>query len=118
MTGVFLTEAPSYYQPYKSLGSVSVFTQDGYLATIITNAKDTTSDPIYGQIIDPKKYKIKYGDYKLASASETLLLAAEKAKEMGANGIINLKLSIHAGNRRAGIPTSFSVTGLAVKTNQ
>lgn len=109
-TGVFLTEATSISQTYEGLGSVSAFVQDGYIVTNIAQVNDTINDPHYGQIITKKKDKIKYGDYKLASPSEAVFLAANKAKEMGANGIINLQIKTYSGER-----ISYSVTGMAVK---
>lgn len=109
-TGIFLTEATAISQPYEGMGSVSAFVKDGYMVTNIAQVNDTINDPLYGQIITKKKDKIKYGDYKIASPSEVVHLAARKAKEMGANGIINLQIRAYLGEHPA-----YFVTGMAVK---
>lgn len=109
-TGIFLTEATSLNQPYDGLGSVSAFVQDGYEITNIKQVNDTIYDSIYGYSVTKKKDKIKYGEYKLASPIEAVRLAANKAKEMDANGIINLQIRTVPGER-----TSYVVTGMAVK---
>lgn len=46
----------------------------------------------------------------MASPSEVVYLAAKKAKEMDANGIINLQLRAYLGEYPA-----YVVTGMAVK---
>jgi|GluameStandDraft_1065615.scaffolds.fasta_scaffold01141_5 hypothetical protein len=92
-TGVFLTEATSLPQSYDGLGSVSSFVQDGYVVTSIKQVNDTINDPLYGQVITKKKDKVKYGDYKIASPIEAIRVAALKAKEKGANGIIKFASS-------------------------
>ena len=109
-TGVFLTEATAINQPYDGLGSVSAFIQDGYEVINIKQVNDTTFDPLYGNIVTKKKDKIKYGDYKLASPIVAVRLAANKAKEMGANGIMNIQIKTIPGER-----TSYIVTGMAIK---
>lgn len=109
-TGVFLTEASAISQTYEGLGSVSAYVQDGYIVTNISQVNDTIDDPLYGKFITKKKDKIKYGDYKIASPSEAVYLAAKKAKEMGANGIINLQMRTYLGERPA-----YVVTGMAIK---
>lgn len=109
-TGIFLTEATSISQPYDGLGSVSAFVQDGYEVMNIKQVNDTTYDSIYGYSVTRKKDKIKYGEYKLASPIEAVRLAANKAKDMGANGIINIQIRTIPGER-----TSYTVTGMAVK---
>ncbi len=109
-TGVFLTEATSISQPYDGLGRVHAFVQDGYEVTNIKQVNDTVYDELYGYTVTKKKDKIKYGDYKLASPIVALRLTANKAKEMGANGIINLQIRTFPGERPA-----YIVTGMAVK---
>lgn len=110
-TGVYLTEATSITESYEGLGSVTAVVQDGYKITNITQPNDTIFDSIYGQTVIKKKSKVKYGNYINATPIEAVRLAANKAKSMGANGIINLKITTIPGER-----TSYIVTGMAVKS--
>ena len=102
-TGVFITEAPSISTPYEGMGSVTSFVTSGYEVKEYKQEKD---DGLY----DSTSGRVKYGKYLNASSVDAVHVAAEKAKEMGANGIINLQLKYFTGKVIA--------SGMAVKIKQ
>lgn len=103
--GFFITEAPSVPFDYNPIGSVLLEEKSG--TKEITAVHKPGTDSIYGEdnsVTTKNKYEY--------ASSDTALEALEKfAKENGADGIINLRVtSYHVGNR-----FTISISGMLIK---
>lgn len=79
--GFFITESPSVSFDYTPIGSVTVEISSGY--EVLEETKDANGRP-----------QIKYGELKTPSIYDALDELQKKCREMGANGVLNLKVSI------------------------
>lgn len=110
--GFFMTEANSVSFGYKALGSVSAKVQSGY-EVIGETIRKAVKDDIYGNSED--KRKVKYGKYKRAYSDDALKVLYEKAKEIGANGLINIKISYVTNSYSTISDDVIIVTGMAIR---
>ena len=115
--GFFLTESNSVNFDYKSLGSVSSLIYSGYE---ILNNKVNSQKMVYtvDNVQNPKK--IRYGKYINATSKDALDELCEKAMEIGANGIINIKVNYIPAeyDYKTGVRISedgMFVTGMAIR---
>lgn len=109
--GFFLTESNSVSFDYSPVGSVNVVLQDGWE---VTQGKKNE-----GYYTQEEYSKLKLGKYVYATYDDTLDLLVKKAKSMGADGIIGLRLhyispSIDKNGYRVG-PGKITASGMAVK---
>ena len=107
--GMFLTESNSVSFEYEPVGSVNVLLYSGY----VTSSPDRTVDY---RAMDYRANgyvpttKVNYQD---ATIQEALRIAVEKAKEQGANVIINLQYSFIPAVKTT--PPGWRVSGMAAK---
>lgn len=109
--GFFITESNSVSFDYKPVGNVSVLLSDGW--EVIKGEKE---DGFY-TIKDMGS--VRYGMYFPANRAEALQHLVEKAKEMGADGVINLKfeyvMRLYDKNGVADGREYVRATGMAIK---
>ncbi len=82
--GMFISESNSVGFEYKPLASLYAEELSGAFKVV---KKEVTNDEIYGT-----SYQIVDGKTRKANPQSALAFAIEKAREMGGNGIINLKI--------------------------
>ena len=114
--GVFITESNSVSFDYEPIGSITVIEISGNTKKQKQKVKDI--DDIYG-----KAEKKRTGDYyytvtttsnwREADLQSALNYAAEKVKELGGDGLINLKTDIDLDENR-NIDKAY-VTGMVIK---
>lgn len=113
-SGFFITESNSVSFPYDPIGSVSAVAESGY--EVIKGAKEQTQDDIYSF---DELSKMKFGKYKFAQPEDVISELISSAKELGANGIINLKITYtpatYANNGIIISPSSYVASGMAIK---
>ena len=107
--GFFMTEANSVSFRYEPLGSITAIARSGY-EVIGSDDSSNFQDDTYGK---PAK-KVKYGEYRSAYPEDALEELYNKALEMGANGVINLKFT-YLSQTNSLIPEGWMVTGMAIK---
>ncbi len=107
--GFFMTEANSVSFRYEPLGSITAIARSGY-EVIGSDDSSNFQDDTYGK---PAK-KVKYGEYRSAYPEDALEERYNKALEMGANGVINLKFT-YLSQTNSLIPEGWMVTGMAIK---
>lgn len=115
--GFFLTEANSVSFDYKALGSVSAKVQSGF-EIVGESVRKAMLDDVYGEASNSKK--TKYGSYKQAYSDDALKVLCDKAAEIKANGLINIKVSYVPAVRdlKTGVvlePDAIIVTGMAIR---
>lgn len=116
--GFFITESNSVSFNYEPIGSISGVVISGYevLGKESQGGSKTQDDVYYRE----KTEKVKYGEYMLADFRDALFEIVEAAKELGANGIINLDVSYQSGtvdiNGNEITPSSYSASGMAIKS--
>lgn len=115
--GFFLSEANSVNFEYKALGSVSAVTTGGYEVVSSTERKNMRDD-VY--LSSEPSQKVKYGPYKWASSKDALATLCEKAMEIAANGVINIKITYIPAtyDPKTGLratPDSYVITGMAIR---
>lgn len=115
--GFFMTEANSVSFDYKALGSVSAKVQSGY-EIVQETVRKAIKDDVYGESHDSRK--IKYGKYKQAYSDNAIKVLCDKAMEIGANGLINIKVTYIPAVRdlKTGLvidPDAIIVTGMAIR---
>ena len=97
--GMFLTESNSVSFDYQPIGSLYAEETSGEYQVV---KKKVGNNEIYGDA-----YAVVDGKYRHANPQSALTFAAEKAKEMGGNGIINLRIEKIEGG--------YCVTGMVIK---
>jgi len=97
--GMFLTESNSVSFEYQPIGSLYAEETSGEYQVV---KKQVKNNEIYGD-----GFEIVDGKYRHANPQSALTFAAERAKEMGGNGIINLRIEKIDGG--------YSVTGMVIK---
>lgn len=107
--GFFMTEANSVSFRYEPLGSITAIARGGY-EVIGSDDSSNFQDDTYGK---PAK-KVKYDEYRSAYPEDALEELYNKALEMGANGVINLKFT-YLSQTNSLIPEGWMVTGMAIK---
>lgn len=103
--GFFITEANSVSFDYTALGSVSSKVSGGYEVISETRRMDMKDD-VYSQT--KSGAKIKYGKYIPAYIEDALDAIHNQSIEIGANGVINLRIT-YPDNE------TVVVTGMAIK---
>lgn len=106
---VFITEANSVSFEYEPLGTILVEEVPGSVkVTVPTTEKERAADDgLYG----PSTSKT-VTTYSQATAQTALNYAAEKAIELGGNGLINVRLSSYLDNQKRRV---VQVTGMVIK---
>lgn len=97
--GMFLTESNSVSFDYQPVGSLFTEEISGEYQVV---KKKVGNNDIYGD-----EYAVVDGKYRHANPQSALAFAADKAKEMGGNGIINLHIEKIDGG--------YCVTGMVIK---
>lgn len=113
-SGFFLTESNSVSFDYSPVGSLSTTVKSGY--EVLNVSKKVSRDAVYNDYT-----RIKYGKYISANVDDAITLLIESAKELGANGIINLNI-VHTpdvinGYGHVVSPSSYIISGMAIKRN-
>ncbi len=114
--GFFMTEANSVGFDYEAIGSVSAKVQSGY--EVLRENLREVGDDVYGK--STVKRSVKYGNYKQAYSDTAIEVLYNKAKDIGANGLINIKVTYIPAVRdlKTGIiyePDAIIVTGMAIR---
>ena len=111
-----MTEANSVGFDYEAIGSVSAKVQSGY--EVLRENLREVGDDVYGK--STVKRSVKYGNYKQAYSDTAIEVLYNKAKDIGANGLINIKVTYIPAVRdlKTGIiyePDAIIVTGMAIR---
>ncbi len=108
----FITESNSVSFDYKPLGSVSSSVKSGY-EVIKGEQKSRPEGYSFRELA-----KLKFGDYKYATADAAIEELISASKKLGANGIINLKIiytpAVYDKNGNIISPSSYYTTGMAI----
>lgn len=111
--GIFVTESNSVGFDYEALGSIFVFDKSGWVRKDGKDAKDV--DPKEAYYIGSSSNK----DWRRVepTVEECLSKLASKLKSLGANGIINLKITTSYNVNPVDKVTypEIAVTGMAIK---
>lgn len=121
--GFFITESNSVSFDYQPVSSVTAVFRSGYASVEIVEKenqkpKSKQTDDVYsGRIASGR---IKTGDFVEATPQSALEELYRKSVEIGANGIINLKISTftEGGVDNLGKPVTligYSASGMAIK---
>lgn len=97
--GMFLTESNSVNFEYQPIASLYAHELTGQYKVV---KKKVQTDDIYND-----EYEVTEGHMRYANPQSALAYAAQKAREMGGNGIINLRI--------VKIDRGYSVTGMVIK---
>lgn len=112
--GFFLTESNSVSFSYSPVGSLSTTIKSGY--EVLNVNKKLANDAVYNDYT-----RLKYGKYIPANVDDAITLLIESAKELGANGIINLNIiytpDVINGYGHVVSPSSYIISGMAIKRN-
>ena len=109
--GFFMTEANSVSFRYEPLGSITAIARDGY-EVIGSDDSSNFQDDTYGKPFQ----KVKYGKYRSAYPEDALEELYNKALEMGANGVINIKFTyLPSSDRPVPLEAGWMITGMAIK---
>lgn len=121
-SGFFITESNSVGFDYKPVSLVFAYVASGYLPDENNIATDTgeSFEPVSSTFRDdmyyrPKRVKpvdISKLEYRAATQADAVEKLVQAAKELGANGIINLKLQVDYGE--VGLDPTYSATGMAI----
>ncbi len=116
--GFFFSESNSVMFEYTPIASLTAYAESGDEILGIEKVKVEKDEIDY----DPKKTtyneEIVWGNWKRASAQETLDQMYEKALKLGADGIINLRIEYHPEIKIEKQPTQYEyyvITGMAIK---
>lgn len=111
--GFFITESNSVSFQYDPLGSVTSVVESGY--EVLGNKDGQMNDDVYSY----KSSNTKFGKYTYAQAEDAISELISSAQKLGANGIINLKItytpSVHDKYGNIISPSSYVVSGMAIK---
>lgn len=112
--GFFITESNSVNFEYDPLSSVSVLVESGY--EVINKSEKSSFDNIYRYDTNTK-----YGKFINAKAEDALNELYEKSMEIGADGIINLKINFTPSRISSSGEVlswdSYYISGMAIKRN-
>jgi uncharacterized protein YbjQ (UPF0145 family) len=116
--GFFLTEANSVSFEYQALGSIFAKVTSGY-EILSETSRTGMSDDLYGATASVKR-KVKYGNYKQAYTDDALKVLYAKAREINANGVINLQFTYTPAeyDLKTGLmtyPDGVIITGMAIR---
>ena len=106
--GFFITESNTLNKEYAPVASLQVECRSGY--ELITPAQTRTDNS--GTVWTVKA--AKYGEYKQATPESAVAAFVSLAKESGANGIINLEITVLTPNTGK-LDGGFLVSGMAIK---
>lgn len=110
--GFLFTESNSVSFDYEPLSSITALVESGY--EVLSNAGASSSDAVYGSFSSTK-----YGEYIRANAQDALDELYSSAVEMGADGVINLKIQFTpfrmSSDGKVMSWESYYVTGMAIK---
>jgi hypothetical protein len=108
----FLMSTTTIGESYKALGDIMIECESGY-TTKDGKSPNQIDNPGVGSDENPiySSYTIKKGKYKQWEVQEVLDLLYDEAKEIGADGVINIRLTStgHSGS------TDFEISGLAIE---
>lgn len=108
--GFFITESNSVSFNYDPVGSLTSVVRGGY-ETLGTDTH--TSDEVYGTYTN-----VRYGGFISASVDDALDELYNSARELGADGIINFRLTYHPPEYEKNVlvvHSSYVVSGMAIK---
>jgi len=106
--GFFVSESNTLSKEYEPVASVIYVCRAGY---------EVSSPAVYTTTKNGQSYitrAAKYGKYKVVTAQEAIDAFVAKAKELGANGVINFQLTVLPPSTEKS-DFGFSVTGMAIK---
>lgn len=109
--GFFITESNSVSFNYDPLGSLTSVVQGGY--EVLGREAISSNDEVYGV-----NAKVTYGEFIPASIDDALDELYNSARELGANGIINFKLTYYPSEYEKNVlvrHSSYVVSGMAIK---
>lgn len=109
--GFFITESNSVSFNYNPLGSLTSVVQGGY--EVLGREAISSNDEVYGV-----NAKVTYGEFIPASIDDALDELYNSARELGANGIINFKLTYYPSEYEKNVlvrHSSYVVSGMAIK---
>lgn len=110
--GFFLTESNSVNFNYEPISSITALVESGY--EVLNREGVTSSDAVYGTFSTTR-----YGEYIRANAQDALDELYHSAIEMGADGIINLKIQFTplriSSDGKVLSWESYYVSGMAIK---
>lgn len=109
--GFFITESNSVSFNYDPVGSLSSVVRGGY--EVLGTDTYRSEDEVYGT-----HTKVRYGSFIPASVDDALDELYNSARELGADGIINFKLTYHPSEYEKNVlvrHSSYVVSGMAIK---
>lgn len=109
--GFFITESNSVSFNYDPLGSLTSVVQGGY--EVLGRETISSNDEVYGT-----NAKVTYGEFISASIDDALEELYNSARELGADGIINFKLTYYPPEYEKNVLVRYSsyvVSGMAIK---
>ena len=112
--GFYLTEANSVNFEYKAIGSITARVISGYVKKNVQRKSSNMKDDIYGE--RSKSFDV-LGKYNSAKPQDALEELCNKAMEIGANGIINIK-TVYIPDVMGGTINpydSYVITGMAIR---
>lgn len=122
--GFFITESNSVSFDYIPVSSLSSIYRSGYASVDMIDNTDRKErgyrDDVYSKTIQTRNTKVEVGDFIEATPQDALDELYRKAVELGANGIINLRIGafteIGTDNRGDYITLiGYTATGMAIK---
>lgn len=114
--GFFITESNSVSFDYDPVGSIQTTVKSGHEILKHGKVKEKMKDDVYSY---DELGKIKFGEFIPASTDDAVAELVSVAKNLGANGIINLSFNYIPGDYgKAGeliSPATYIVSGMAIK---
>ena len=107
---MFLTESNSVNSEYTPIASLIVYETTGRTVENVEYTERIAGSEIYGTT---PEVKIKQGKNRYANMASALAFAVKTAKEMGGNGIINIKTDMLFDEFN--IPKTAIITGMVIK---
>ena len=107
--GFYLSQASTADFKYSNLGIVTSYCKSG---------AEKTKDIKHAPVIPNDSFEDFYGKYSYVAATseDAIFLLYEKAKEIGADGILNLKIEyLPDTNSTTNLYYSYSASGMAIK---
>lgn len=111
----YLSQSNSASFPFSPLGIVTAICVSG--KEVVSNQKEikkkVTDDAYYSKnTTDSRNSKLIYVK---ATSQDALRLIYGRAKELGANGIINIKIDYLPADINTGLHNGYMITGMAIK---
>jgi uncharacterized protein YbjQ (UPF0145 family) len=112
--GFFITESNSVSFQYDPLGSVTSVVESGY--EVLGSKTHEANDDVYSHTATSN---VKFGRYIYARAEDVISELISAAQSLGANGIINLKItytpSVYDKYGNVISPSAYIASGMAIK---